>query len=209
MENEQKNGNFLTRIIIGVRSGIYNLIVQNKGLAKLGGIFLIFLCYNGFLVTAVAYNVRHELSIAWCDGLGFLLVLTALLYWSLFYYVILKGYCGHWFENNLYKPLARVYNTVFAKWYVGVILTTVIIGAVIAFVVIDCWDEPRRLVSAGGVVVIVFVGTIVSSHPGSIIWRQVFSGLGLQFLFGLAVLRWEGGKNFLECLSSKVYHYLK
>lgn len=77
-------------------------------------------------------------------------------------------------------------------------------AAVLTFVVIDCWDEPRRLVSAGGIFILLFVLFICSKHPGNVRWRQVLAGLGMQFVFGILVLRWDGGRIFVECISGKV-----
>lgn len=79
-----------------------------------------------------------------------------------------------------------------------------VLGGVVAFIVVDAWDTPKRMISAVGIVVMVLLGLIFSQHPGRVQWRQVLGGMLVQFIFGLLVLRWEGGRNFLDCFSSKV-----
>lgn len=39
-------------------------------------------------------------------------------------------------------------------------------------------------------------------------WRPVFSGFILQFLFGIAVIRWPLGRDVLQCFSEKVASFL-
>jgi hypothetical protein len=106
----------VSKLIVGFRSGITSVLEKNKPLVKKITIFLLFLAYNGYIVTAIAYAVRNENPIAWCDGLGFLLIGTGIVYWSLFYYFILKGYFGTWIEKNIGKPLESVWNAVFSLW---------------------------------------------------------------------------------------------
>ncbi len=82
-----------------------------------------------------------------------------------------------------------------------------VIAGIITFIVIDAWEEKNRMISAAGVVVMVLIGLIFSQNPGRVQWRQVLGGMAVQFLLGLLVLRWEGGKNFLNCFSLKVCKY--
>lgn len=60
------------------------------------------------------------------------------------------------------------------------------------------------MISAAGVVVMVIIGLIFSQNPGRVQWRQVLGGMAVQFILGLLVLRWEGGRTFLDCVSAKV-----
>jgi hypothetical protein len=39
---------------------------------------------------------------------------------------------------------------------------------------------------------------------GRIQWRQVVWGVGLQFIFGLLILRWSIGREIFSCLGHKV-----
>ena len=64
--------------------------------------------------------------------------------------------------------------------------------------------HPRRLISAGGIVVLVLIGVLISRHPMQINWRQVVWGLDLQLLFAVLILRWELGKAVVKCIGDKV-----
>jgi len=110
-------GDPISRVIVGVRSGLSSLISKNKTLVKRLCVFLLFAAYNAYLVTAIAYTIRHDLPIAWCDGLGFLIVCTAIVYWSLFYYFVLKGIFGKWIHQNVGKPLGSLWSRVFSYKY--------------------------------------------------------------------------------------------
>jgi pyrimidine nucleoside transport protein len=67
----------------------------------------------------------------------------------------------------------------------------------------------HRLVSAGGLVIILLFGFLFSKHRRRIIWRQIIWALTLQFLFGILILRWEYGKAFFDCVGSKVDTFLE
>ena len=65
-----------------------------------------------------------------------------------------------------------------------------------------------RLVSGAGIVVILLFGYLFSTARRQIIWRHVVWGLGLQFIFGLMILRWSEGREFFNCLGGKVDTFL-
>ncbi len=51
--------------------------------------------------------------------------------------------------------------------------------------------SPERLTSAGGVLFFLLLGFVCSAHPGHVRWRHVVWGISIQFVMGLAVLRWD------------------
>jgi len=106
-----------------------------------------------------------------------------------------------------------------------------IVAALIAFLVIDTKDERYRLVSFFGLIVFVLLGWIFSKHPSKVSliiipfaiflltkillsiclqvkWSHVTWGVGLQFIFGLIVLRWELGRQVIQCLGEKITIFL-
>ena len=53
-----------------------------------------------------------------------------------------------------------------------------------------------------GIFAFVFIGFVISAHPAKIRWRHVIWGLGIEFVFGLLVLRWEVGRNVFQVRST-------
>lgn len=41
-----------------------------------------------------------------------------------------------------------------------------------------------------------------------VVWKQVIWGTAMQFIFGLIVLRWDVGRNIIDCLGQKVTTFL-
>ena len=79
-----------------------------------------------------------------------------------------------------------------------------ILTGLAVFLYYDTKDQPRRLISAAGLVGLVILGLLISKHPGRVQWSQVLWGIGIQFVMGLVVLRWRGGQCAFECVSNKV-----
>ena len=91
--------------------------------------------------------------------------------------------------------------------YSSALIYAVILAAFILFLVVDTAGNRNRMISALGIFVIIFSGMILSKHPSRIRWRHVFWGLGLQFFFGVLVLRLSVGKGFVKCIGDKVMTY--
>ena len=93
----------------------------------------------------------------------------------------------------------------FQDWpYSSTLLQSLAVAVVAAFLIVDTQNSRQRLISAGGIVVLVLFGFCISKHPECIRWRQVFWGIGLQYAFGLMVLRSSTGRQLFKCLGDKV-----
>jgi len=172
--------------------------------------------YNAYLIVSIYHGVTKQDSLDYCDDVGFLLIITIVVYISMFYFLVVKTY-----YRKLWKipMLKRLYKSVIKPGKVksAVALSsphasqgaylTVIIGFAV-FIFVDTADDPRRLVSAFGILVLIALGFVFSKHPGYVVWRHVVWGLGLQFVFGLLILRWEVGKAVFGCLGRKVSTFL-
>uniref|UniRef100_A0A8C4S086 Solute carrier family 28 member 3 n=1 Tax=Erpetoichthys calabaricus TaxID=27687 RepID=A0A8C4S086_ERPCA len=76
------------------------------------------------------------------------------------------------------------------KW----VLYIALIAAVICWLVFDTANQgTRQLISFGGLLMYIALMFIFSKHPTKISWRTVFSGVGLQFVFGVIILRTQIG----------------
>ncbi|EEC07863.1 sodium/nucleoside cotransporter, putative, partial [Ixodes scapularis] len=79
---------------------------------------------------------------------------------------------------------------------------------ILAFLVVDSLNDPRRLVSVAGAVMLIFLGYVFSKFRQEINWYQVMWAVLLQFLLGLIVLRWPLGREALQCFGDKVKSFL-
>lgn len=194
------DGNFLGKIVLTGRSALVKLITSNKRLAKILFAGALFLAYNAYLIGAIWYNTKEIKHIEYCNDVGFLIIVTAIVYWCFLYYFFIKKYLG----KKFVRALAPLHKKLASSKWTGLGFGAAALVAIIAYIAIDAKGNTQRYISAGGIVVIVLFGTLVSKHPGRIIWSQVFWGLGLQFCMGLIILRWETGNAIFNCVSTKV-----
>ena len=172
-----------------------------KHFVKILAIILLVIAYNAYIAYAIHYHMRTGRDIDWCAGLGFLIIITIIVYVSLLYFHIIKKIFP-WRKARRLVPskLVKIVNTKPGKW----LLSIIVLAGISTFLIIDTKKDRQRLISAGGIIVIVLLGTIFSTSRKNIIWRQVIWGLCLQFIFGLLILRWSYGKLFFDCIGDKV-----
>ena len=172
-----------------------------KYIVKICSIILLVIAYNAYIAYALHHHLQTGRVIDWCGGLGFLIIVTVIVYVSLFYFHIIKKIIPARKVGILVPTrLIRFASTRLGRW----LITIVVLAAFATFLIIDTKNDRQRLISAGGLVVIIFLGTVFSTSWRHIVWRQVVWGLSLQFIFGLLILRWSYGKLFFDCIGEKV-----
>merc|ERR1712226_348407 len=100
-----------------------------------------------------------------CHGLGFIVILTIMVYTGIFYYKIIVPYFGEALSKYLIGPLSSVWDKVFSYTIAQIVVGLAIIAALVTFVAIDSKDEPERLYSLLGVFIILLIGFVFSAHP--------------------------------------------
>jgi len=98
---------------------------------------------------------------------------------------------GEAIYESVVRPASDLVDRIFSTSLACFIGYLTVAVAMAAFIVVDSLDDTERLRSAGGILVILAFGFLCSAHPGHVRWRHVVWGLGLEFLLGLAVLRWD------------------
>ena len=118
VENIQKENspNILAKYIVKIRNGIIEYTNHHQKRFKIILIALGILLYNGYLITAINYTVSNNIPFGWCDGLGFLIILTGIVYWSCFYYLVLKRLLGRRIKKYIFKPLSQMRKSICRKW---------------------------------------------------------------------------------------------
>lgn len=196
-----------------VRDRPFKLLARHPDVTRLSIYSIIFVLYNIYFVGVLFRRRDNDLDWEWCDGIGFLVIITALVYVGMLYYLIFVPFLSKRAAKYIMAPIGQSVNRVLDKHKIirqllPMVFGLAILAAVIVFLVIDSEGERERLVSAAGVVVFIFIGFLCSAHPADVRWRHVFWGIGLEFTFGLLVLRWEVGRNIFECLGDKVSTFL-
>ncbi|XP_051498794.1 solute carrier family 28 member 3 [Apus apus] len=79
-----------------------------------------------------------------------------------------------------------------------------------------CWyifdtarQGSRQLISFGGLVMYVLLMVIFSKYPTRVAWRPVFSGIGMQFILGLLILRTKVGFDLFNWLGIQIQTFLE
>ncbi|XP_069723296.1 sodium/nucleoside cotransporter 1-like [Phaenicophaeus curvirostris] len=158
----------------------------------LGLLVVAYLCY---FIAACWLNFQRALA---------LVVMTAVVVffvcWSLF-----KKYCGAkvlLFLSPVWKCFRKSWPRL--KW----MLWVAILGGLIAWLALDTSRNPEQLISLAGFCFLVLFLFACSKHHGAVSWRAVFWGLGLQFLFGLFVLRTTPGMQAFQWLGDQIQFFL-
>ncbi|CAE7417794.1 SLC28A3 [Symbiodinium natans] len=88
------------------------------------------------------------------------------------------------------------------------------LGAIVAAMVLTllfiCWDknEWHRLIPASGLGLLVLLGWLTSAHRSQVRWRPVITGIALQFLLGLLIMKTDFGYQAFQALADVVVTFL-
>ncbi|XP_072726464.1 sodium/nucleoside cotransporter 1-like [Ciconia boyciana] len=158
----------------------------------LGLLGVAYLCY---FIVACWLNFQRALA---------LVVMTAVVVfficWSLF-----KKHCGAK-VLLLLSPIWKCFQNswLWLKWLLWVAL----LGGLITWLALDTSRNPEQLISLAGFCFLVLFLFACSKHHGAVSWRAVFWGLGLEFLFGLFVLRTTPGVQAFQWLGDQIQFFL-
>ncbi|XP_017661546.1 PREDICTED: solute carrier family 28 member 3 [Lepidothrix coronata] len=92
------------------------------------------------------------------------------------------------------------------KW----VLCAALIITVICWLIFDTMKQgSRQLISFGGLVMYVLLLLIFSKYPTRVAWRPVLSGIGMQFILGLLILRTNVGFDVFNWLGIQIQTFLE
>ncbi|NXY69256.1 S28A3 protein, partial [Glareola pratincola] len=92
------------------------------------------------------------------------------------------------------------------KW----VLCAALIITMICWLIFDTAKQgSHQLISFGGLVLYVLLMFIFSKYPARVTWRPVFSGIGMQFILGLLILRTKVGFDVLNWLGNQIQTFLE
>lgn len=212
---------------------IESFVIKNKDKVKIGLYIFLFLLYASYFIGAIYFYHQENKTNStidsnektckqgttvdecfWCHGLGFLVIISAIVFIYVIYSMVFKKVFNWFFTSTESgeKTIQRVFRPTLLVWedfmkmkFASAIINAIVITVFMLFLIVDSSDDRRRLLSILGLIVIIIFGAVFSKHPGRIRWRHVMWGLALQFIFGVLILRWSVGQNIFDCLGKKVH----
>ncbi|XP_010115619.1 PREDICTED: solute carrier family 28 member 3, partial [Chlamydotis macqueenii] len=92
------------------------------------------------------------------------------------------------------------------KW----VLCAALIITIILWLIFDTAKQgSHQLISFGGLVICVLLMFVFSRYPTRVAWRPVFSGIALQFILGLLILRTKVGFDVFNWLGIQIQTFLE
>ncbi|XP_071887567.1 solute carrier family 28 member 3 isoform X4 [Anas platyrhynchos] len=92
------------------------------------------------------------------------------------------------------------------KW----VLCAALIVTIILWLVFDTAKQgSRQMISFGGLVMYVVLMFIFSKYPARVAWRPVFSGIAMQFILGILILRTKVGFDVFNWLGIQIQTFLE
>lgn len=167
------------------------------------------LLFHVYLATGIALTWSSTPD--FCHDVKFLTVVTVIVYVFVLWHAVtalIHRYGGQKLldmrQNVLYSVKAAQQKRRWMRPCVWLLLWL----CLLSFLLYDSINDIHRLISLGGIVVLIFLGFVFSNNRFRVNWYQVMWGMLLQFLLGLGVLRWSLGRDALQCLAVKVRNFL-
>ncbi|XP_066038518.1 solute carrier family 28 member 3 isoform X1 [Chamaea fasciata] len=92
------------------------------------------------------------------------------------------------------------------KWVLCATLTITII----CWLILDITKRgSRQLISFGGLGMYILLMLIFSKYPARVTWRPIFSGIGMQFILGILILRTKVGFDVFNWLGIQIQTFLE
>jgi len=115
-DDEGGDPGMISRIVKSIHTGFQHVILENRKTVKILALLTLAGLYVAYLGVAIAFTVRNDITVDWCDGIGMLFILTGLGLWGLFYYFILKKYFGKTIKKKIMKPISKKLSPLFKLW---------------------------------------------------------------------------------------------
>lgn len=171
-------------------------------------ISLLAVLYVIYFISVLIIHSDVQEANYWCDGDGFLILITIIFGTGLFYYKVVKVVWGEFLYQHVILFLSKIFNMVFRYRFISWGSYFVLVLIAVIFVIVDSWHEPHRLISLFGIVVLLLFGFVFSTAPRKVRWRHVAWGMALQFILGVVILRWPLGRSVFRCAGDKVSAFL-
>lgn len=105
-----ESGSFLGKKLEALRNSTGRVFSKRSDLVRTIIWVIIGLLYNVYFVASIHYSIRNGIPMDWCDGVGFLIVFTALIYLGLFYFQVVKKFWGESIYKSVMKPAGDAFD---------------------------------------------------------------------------------------------------
>nr|XP_023658616.1 solute carrier family 28 member 3 [Paramormyrops kingsleyae] len=114
------------------------------------------------------------------------------------------------YQHHIQYFLAQVEKVMAKQMFcLKCVVYAVLLGALVSWLVLDtARNGSQQLVSFAGLLIFSLVTVLFSKYPFRISWRTLLWGIGLQFLFGLLILRTRAGYLATDWLGKQVEVFL-
>ena len=137
------------------------------------------LAFHIYFMWAIYHFTRQENpDLGWCEGLGFLIILTLVLDLCLIYGFLVKPAMKKLLQTKngrvFLDAAKQKYEEISSKSWFSLVLISATISLIFLFLIIDTWNDQRRLMSFFGLFVFVLLAVIFSNNPARIRYFQGF-----------------------------------
>ncbi|XP_072388112.1 uncharacterized transporter YutK-like isoform X1 [Diabrotica undecimpunctata] len=197
------------------RKRISNLFQPRKRILINLTVLIIFTIY---FVWATYYYLQNNppgweyFGYTTCTGYGFLVIIYAFTIYGYLKFYLLRTSTYLLFKNDIFKSTFFKLNNAIDNHatscvllrHLKIVFYAAVIIAIGIYLALDTTDNRLRLIPLIGLVIFLIIGYLLSNNRSKVKWRTIFWGVILQFIFGLLTIRWNIGRNILECIGAKV-----
>ncbi|XP_060697552.1 solute carrier family 28 member 3-like [Hemiscyllium ocellatum] len=152
--------------------------------------------YFCMLIAACILNFQRALG---------LLILTLIAIFFYFWDMLIEKY-----EDTIAEFISSHSKFLLQHWIlIKILLYMILLVLVVLWLILDTAKQgTNQLISVVGLLLFILFLFIFSKHPDKVRWRTILWGIGLQFVFGLIILRTEAGFHVFQWMGSQVQIFL-
>ncbi|KAF9994876.1 hypothetical protein BGZ80_000460 [Entomortierella chlamydospora] len=121
-------------------------------------------------------------------------------------------------DGTISKPIVIVWDTGarFVNWLPSIVVKAIGYGIPPVALILTAALRPdddhgtrgQRLISCLGLVVLLFITWIFSKNHKAVAWKIVWTGIFMQYILGLLIIRWSVGYNIFQFISQQAENFL-
>ncbi|CAH1792806.1 unnamed protein product [Owenia fusiformis] len=185
------------KLIAKSRGGMGGRLKSAGGWLSKIVLLIMLLGYTCYFIAALVYSVEKARA---------LIVITAIVV-TLIFYTFIRNHYGERIYEKIFQPCVSVAQR-HSVWLARIVGLLVFIGFVL-FLALDVIRSWMQLASLGGMAGFLLLAFITSKHPNHVRLRPIVWGMGLQFVFGVLVLRWKPGYDAIDWIARQVQTFLE